>query len=115
LDKLGGDVLENNVLKEMEGRLTKHFLDVIVLHELKSSSRLSGYDIMELVHAKFGMLISSGTIYSLLYSLERKGLVEGSVDNGKRTYVLTDQGAKTINTIEGTKEEIHRFMQILFA
>ena len=105
--------MKNNVLKEIEGRLTKYFLDVIVMHELRNSNHLSGYDTMELIHTKFGMLISSGTIYSLLYSLERKGLIQGNIDDGKRTYVLTDQGLKTINTIEGCKEEIQRYIKTL--
>ena len=105
--------MKNNVLKEIEGRLTKYFLDVIVMHELRTSNHLSGYDVMELVNTKFGILISPGTIYSLLYSLERKGLIEGSINNEKRTYVLTDKGRKTTNTIEGSKEEIQIFVQTL--
>jgi len=36
--------------------------------ELRNGS-LSGYDVISYIHNKFNLLVSSGTVYSLLYSL----------------------------------------------
>ena len=106
--------LESKVLKEMERNMTKQFLDTIILAELRNTSFLGGYDIVELVHKKFGFLMSPGTVYGFLYSMARKGLIKGGWTEGKRTYVLTDRGAEAINAISKSKEEILRFMGTLF-
>jgi DNA-binding PadR family transcriptional regulator len=104
----------SKILKNVQRRLIKHFLDTIILDKLKNTQALSGYDIMELVHKKFGLLISSGTVYALLYSMERKGLIRGELTGGKRIYALSDKGIDTINTILKSKEEIQRFIGTLF-
>ena len=92
----------------------RDFLDIIVLAELRNSSPLSGYDVLDFIHKKFDVLISSGTIYSLLYSMERKGLIEGELTEGKRVYVLTDKGTNAINAFLKSKEEIQRFLGPFF-
>ena len=104
--------MQNKTLKEMERRMVTSFLDTIILAELKNSSPLSGYDVMDFVHKKFGFLISPGTAYALLYSMERKGLIKSTLAQRKRVYVLTDKGRETINAISKSKEEIQRFMKI---
>jgi len=90
------------------------FLDTIVLAELKNSVPLSGYDVLDFVHKKFGFLISPGTIYALLYAMERKGLVKGSYAQTKRIYTLTDEGTETIDSILRSKDEIHKFIGKLY-
>ena len=71
---------------------------------------ISGYDVISFIHNKFGFLASSGTVYSLLYSLERNGLVEGIWIERKRVYKLTEKGAKTIQTILNSHDKIKGFM-----
>jgi DNA-binding PadR family transcriptional regulator len=109
-----GKLLKSKTFKEMQRKMIKYFLDVVILAELKKTGALSGYDIMELVHNKFGFLLSSGTVYTLLYSMERRGLIEGKQTVGKRKYVLSDEGIDVINAILRSKEEIRSFMETLF-
>lgn len=71
---------------------------------------LSGYDAISYIHNKFGFLASSGTVYSLLYSLERSGLIEGVWIERKRVYKLTQKGSMTIETILNSHEKIKSFM-----
>ena len=104
--------MESEILKEMQRNMIKNFLDTIILAELRNSSALSGYDIIEFIHKKFGILISSGTVYALLYSMERKGLIKSTLAQRKRVYALTDKGRETIYAISKSKEEIQRFMKI---
>jgi DNA-binding PadR family transcriptional regulator len=103
-------VVERRLLKELQRSIVKNFLDTVVMVKLKTSGSLSGYDIMEYVQQKYGVLISSGTVYSLLYSLERKGLLKGDCASGKRLYGLTDEGLKAIGNIMNSKEEIKKFI-----
>jgi DNA-binding PadR family transcriptional regulator len=98
---------------ETHRKIVKDFLDIIVLARLRNAELLSGYEIMGLIHQKLGFLISSGTVYSLLYSMERKGLIKGELTDGKRVYVLTDQGKNLIDAIVGSKEELLRFVRSL--
>ena len=106
-------VLESRTLKEMQRRMLKDFLDMIIMTKLRNSERLGGYEIMELIYHKFGFLVSPGTVYSLLYAMERRGLIRGEGTDGKRTYALTDQGKGTIDIINKSKEELLTFMRIL--
>lgn len=97
----------------MYERVVKNFMDVLVMTELRSNP-LSGYDVISLVHKKFNLLVSSGTVYSLLYSLERDGLIEGQLNDRKRVYVLTEKGEKTIDSILNANDQIQGMLVNLF-
>lgn len=105
-------MLETAVLKRMRGRIIKDFMDVLILSELRKRP-MSGYNVIEFIHNKFGLLVSSGTVYSLLYSLEREKLIEGMWNERKRVYRLTEKGEKTIRAILNGNEQIQGFMTSL--
>jgi len=106
---VGGERLEGKILKKMHERIIKNFMDIIILAELRDGP-LSGYDVISFIHNKFHLLVSSGTVYSLLYSLERNGLIEGAWNERKRVYKLTDKGIKTIETIMCANDKIKNFI-----
>jgi DNA-binding PadR family transcriptional regulator len=83
--------MEGKILRKIHERIIKNFMDVIIMTELRNGS-LSGYDFISYIHNKFNLLVSSGTVYSLLYSLERNGLIEGVWEERKRVYKLTQKG-----------------------
>jgi DNA-binding PadR family transcriptional regulator len=109
---LSNEKMEGRILKKMHERIIKNFMDIIIMAELRNGS-LSGYDVISYIHNKFNLLVSSGTVYSLLYSLERNGLVEGVWDERKRIYKLTEKGQKTIETILSANDKIKGFMAII--
>jgi len=109
---LAGERLEAKILKRMHERIIKNFMDIIILAELQNGP-VSGYDVISFIHNKFHLLVSSGTVYSLLYSLERNGLVEGTWNERKRVYKLTDKGKKTIDTILCANDKIKNFVSVL--
>ena len=74
---LSNEKLEGRILKKMHERMIKNFIDIMIMAELVKGS-LSGYDVISYIHNKFALLVSSGTVYSLMYSLERSGLVAGT-------------------------------------
>jgi DNA-binding PadR family transcriptional regulator len=100
---------EARIIKKMHERVIKNFMDTIIMSELQNGA-ISGYDVISFIRTKFGFLVSSGTVYSLLYSLERNGLVEGAWIERKRVYKLTEKGAKTIETILSSQDKIKSFM-----
>jgi DNA-binding PadR family transcriptional regulator len=106
---VNGEKSEARILKKMHEKIIKSFMDTIIMAELKNGS-ISGYDMISFIHSKFGFLVSSGTVYSLLYSLERNGLVEGAWIERKRVYKLTQKGNQTIETVINSQDKIKSFM-----
>lgn len=109
---VSGGKLEGKILKKMHERIIKNFMDIIILAELKNGA-LSGYDVISFIHNRFHLLVSSGTVYSLLYSLERNGLIEGTWNERKRVYKLTEKGQKTIETVLNANDKIKNFITSL--
>ncbi|MBX5326582.1 MAG: PadR family transcriptional regulator [Candidatus Bathyarchaeia archaeon] len=105
-------IMEANVLRRMHERIIKNFMDILILAELKNGA-MSGYDVIAFIHNKFHLLVSSGTVYSLLYSLERNGLIEGKWNERKRVYKLTDKGDRTIQTILSANDKIQYLIKNL--
>jgi DNA-binding PadR family transcriptional regulator len=109
---INGEKAEARIIKKMHERVIKTFMDTIIMAELQNGS-ISGYDVISFIHNKFGFLASSGTVYSLLYSLERNDLVEGIWIERKRVYKLTEKGKKTIATIISSHDKIKGFMSTI--
>ncbi|TRZ49196.1 MAG: PadR family transcriptional regulator [Dehalococcoidia bacterium] len=89
--------------------MLKSFMDVLILNELQVSS-LSGYDFIDIIYKEYDILISPGTIYAMLYSLERNGLIEAIEEKQKRVYNLTVKGELTIQTIKNGNVELQKFL-----
>jgi len=109
LIQLGGRRMESEVIRKMHRRIIKSFMDVLILAELKNNP-VSGYDVIAYIHNKFGILVSSGTVYSLLYSLERENLINGIWAKRKRVYELTEKGEKTIAAVLNANDKIKALM-----
>jgi len=93
---------------KLRRRLVKNFLDVLVLIELQNT-HLSGYDVMTLVYRRFRILLGSGSVYSLLYRMEREGLIAGTWIERRRIYGLTDKGKAVA---EATDDFFEDFMDL---
>ena len=100
-----GDACGNRCLKENAQANYQRFPRCSGFNGVKKRN-MSGYDIIGFVHSKFRILVSSGTVYSLLYSLELEGLIEGRWNRRKRVYMLTDKGERTIKTILNANNDI---------
>ncbi len=98
------------VLEKLRQKTVKNFIDILILRNLKQNA-MSGYDILTLIHKRFDVLISSGTVYSTLYSLERKGLIKGDFDDRKRCYSLTKDGKNILQRVERANGEIRNLVK----
>jgi DNA-binding PadR family transcriptional regulator len=97
-------------VEKLQRRVIQDFMDIFLLAEMKGDS-LSGYDAIGLIHRRFGLLVSSGTVYSLLYSLERNGWIRGVWDQRKRVYNLTEKGERDMKVIVKVNEEVQNFLR----
>jgi len=102
------------ISEELRERLIRSFMDLVILKELRNSAGMSGYDIITSFRRKFYTLPSPGTVYSVMYAMERKELVEGIVVNRKRVYKLTKKGEEKITNILLNIENVHLFVESMF-
>jgi DNA-binding PadR family transcriptional regulator len=90
----------NNSQKEVQTKLTKGLLDLIVLQFLETEP-MHGYQIITTIRKSFGVYLGPSTIYPLLSTLEEKGYIksEWNMNNERprKIYELTNEG-KTILT-----------------
>jgi DNA-binding PadR family transcriptional regulator len=100
--------------KDIEIRLVKNFLDVLILVEMKKRTFLTGYDVIDVVNKKFGDMLSPGTVYSTIYSIERKGFIKGDSNGRKTVYELTEAGKEATTTILDARQEAENVLEAIF-
>ena len=96
---------KNETVEKLRKQHIKAAMDSILLVGLRNGV-MSGYDAISYIHMKFGILVSSGTVYSHLYALEREGLIEGSFDSKKRVYKLSGKGEQLLETLSKSNIEL---------
>jgi DNA-binding PadR family transcriptional regulator len=92
-------------LRKINQRIVKHFLDLIILNQSKKGS-ITGYSVMTYVNENFDIMLSPGTVYSTIYSLERQNCLVGNHVGEKRCYSITETGQQRIETYVSLKNEI---------
>ncbi|MCD6241282.1 helix-turn-helix transcriptional regulator [Candidatus Bathyarchaeota archaeon] len=108
------NVLPNDIEAEIERRLITSFMDLIILRILRSNKQgTGGYDITRYLQLKHNILPSSGTVYSCLYAMERRGLIKGRENGRKRVYILTQRGERVIKALEAAKNKLNRFTSMI--
>ena len=99
----------------LEKKIIKNFTDLLILKHLEKFPLVNGYEIFNSLRRKFDVAFSPGTIYGAIYSLERHGLIKSDGKDIGRTYKLTSDGRKMIETTFKTRKRIERlFVNILF-
>ena len=60
---------------------------------------LGGYDLIKILHNKFRVFLSPGTIYPALSSLEEGNIIRSAQGRRKKVYKLTDKGIKMVEVL----------------
>ncbi len=98
-----------NFQKEIQTKLTKGLLDMIILQFLKQSP-MHGYQIITRIRKDFGVYFGPSTIYPLLCALEKKGFLSSvwnmDTDRPRKIYELTENGRMVLNFTEGSLNRI---------
>ena len=94
-----------NIQKEVQAKLAKGLLDLIVLQFL-STQPMHGYQIITKIRKNFGVYFGPSTIYPLLATLEKKGYVNSqwnmNNERPRKTYNLTTEGQTMLNFTENS-------------
>lgn len=89
-------MVRQKIDKEDKENIVRKNLENIILYSLKKQP-MCGYDIIKTVFQRFHVLISPGSVYPLLYSLEDKGILKAEIEKEKtKIYSLTRNGEKII-------------------
>jgi DNA-binding PadR family transcriptional regulator len=103
-DNKTADLTNGYTPKDIQTRVVKCFLDILILIEMKKQKEntLGGYDITAFINSRFGGILSPGTVYATLYAMERRGVIAGSSDGKKTVYALTEKGDQVVTIMMQT-------------
>ena len=92
-----------NSQKEVSTKLMKGLLDLIILQFLNNQP-MHGYQVITKIRKNFGVYFGPSTIYPLLGTLEKKGLVKSewnmNFERPRKIYSLTNDGQNMLNFTE---------------
>jgi len=92
----------------MHERFLREFMDILIMTRMRKKT-VTGYDMITYFHERFDFLVSPGTVYSILYSMERDGLIEARNEDRRRIYSLTPKGEATIKAIHESSEALENY------
>jgi PadR family transcriptional regulator, regulatory protein PadR len=94
-----------NVQKEVQVKLAKGLLDLIILQFLNTQP-MHGYELITKVRKTFGVYFGPSTVYPLLASLEKKGYIASQWDmeneRPRKVYNLTIDGHNMLSFTENS-------------
>src|SRR5208282_360695 len=88
--------LSAKINRKVQERTVARNLDLIILCLAKKQS-INGYDITLFIRRYFNVWLSAGTVYSTLYSLVRKGLLEPVKKGRVKCYVISKKGTDALD------------------
>ena len=101
---------KNEFMKNIETRLTKRLIDLIIL-QLLDDHPMHGYEIITTIHKNFGVCLRPSTIYPTLSRMEKESCVKSELNRDskklRKIYSLTNNGQNMLNFTE-------EFMKLIF-
>jgi DNA-binding PadR family transcriptional regulator len=97
--------MNNTYQKEIQTKLTKGLLDMIILQYLEQES-MHGYQLITKIRKGFGVYLGPSTVYPLLGALEKKGYVKSTwnmdSERPRKVYKLTNEGKNVLSFTESS-------------
>jgi PadR family transcriptional regulator PadR len=94
-----------NFQKQVQTKLTKGLLDLIILQFLDTQP-MHGYQVITKIRKNFGVYFGPSTVYPLLSSMEKKGHVKSKwkmqSKRPRKIYELTTQGKNVLDYTENS-------------
>ncbi len=92
-----------NAQKEVQAKLAKGLLDLIILQYLNSEP-MHGYQVITKIRKSFGIYFGPSTIYPFMAQLEKKGYIKSEwntqAERPRKVYTLTQDGQAMLNFTE---------------
>ena len=88
VDVVSSKIIESSLKKNIE----------IIIAALLYKEPMCGFDIIKTLVRRYNVVLSQGTIYPLLYNLERSGLVRSEISRNNKTkiYIPTEEGREKL-------------------
>jgi len=97
--------MTNNHHQEVQTKLAKGLLDMIILQYLEQES-MHGYQLITKIRKGFGVYFGPSTVYPLLGLLEKKGYVKSDwnmdSERPRKVYKLTEDGKSLLSFTESS-------------
>ncbi len=108
----GKNSTDENIKQAFIKKLIRSFLDIIVISHFQQEP-FSARDVIEFVFGRFGIFLSSRTVYSILHSMEREQLLASHDVAGKREFRATEKGLHRTELLMNPNETISFFMKVM--
>jgi DNA-binding PadR family transcriptional regulator len=82
-------------------------LDAAIMEQLSERRVLSATNIIAIFKKRFNIQLSPGTVYPVLYALEREGKIKRLPNRTKKLYVITNKGEISIKNLQANAGDIH--------
>lgn len=97
--------MTNNYQDEIQTKLTKGLLDMIILKYLEQES-MHGYQLITKIRKGFRVYFGPSTVYPLLGLLEKKGYIKSTwnmtTERPRKVYSLTNEGQNLLSFTESS-------------
>jgi len=105
----------NKHQKEIQTKLIKSLLDLIVLQQINQTP-MHGYQIITQTHKTFGTHFGPSTIYPLLTNLEKKGYLNSTwnmtAEKPRKIFNITTTGKNILKLTENTLNNLYKTIHI---
>jgi len=106
--------LREEITSRIRQKCIRGFIDIMTL-VLLADRAMCGYEIIESIYERAHVLLSPGTVYPLLDSLQRKGLIERRTESKKKTYEITSSGRETLVRMSTEYAKIQSILSVSFS
>jgi DNA-binding PadR family transcriptional regulator len=103
---------QEGILK-VRKRVLKACLSVAIMAELSKRTALSATNIISILKKRYNIQLSAGTVYSVLYALEKDRNIQRLPNRRKKLYVLTNKGKENIKNIRRNIGELNKVINEL--
>lgn len=103
------------VKRKVRKRVLKGCLDVAIMAQLSERRVLSATNIISILEKRYNIQLSAGTVYPVLYALERDGKINRvPYYRAKRLFVLTSKGREEIKYFQTNSFCLHEMLEEIF-
>ena len=97
--------MESELLIQMNERIVKNFLDMLILIELKRGP-LSYSELASVFRKRFGEIVDFSLVDLNLNFLEKEGLIMSRKAKSSKAYALTTKGEEKVRAFLNSKNKI---------
>lgn len=99
-----------DIVLETRKRILKALLPAAILELLQEVNVSSATNIIRLLKKRYNIQLSAGTVYPILYSLERKKKIKRISYRRRNLYVVTNKGKKIIDSLQVEIEDLQNMI-----